>query len=111
MHSTMRGEPCHRWQNTTLRLSFGYPVPTLKRDSCPMVMGSRSTMSGESSGQKLTSPTTCHQVWSGSVTDGSASIFSHLAMQFWPEMGQGVMRPDFRLSGWASSAHDARNGV
>src|SRR5215813_4495111 len=25
--------------------------------------------------------------------------------------GQGVMRPDFRLSGWASSTHDARSGV
>jgi hypothetical protein len=25
--------------------------------------------------------------------------------------GQGVMRPDFRPSGWASSAHDARGGI
>ena len=31
-------------------------------------------MSGESSGQRLTSPMTCRQVWSGFAMDGSGSI-------------------------------------
>ena len=82
IRSTMRDKPCHRWQNTTLHLSFGSRGSTLKRDSCPAVMGSRSSMSGESSGQRPTSPTTCRQVWSGFAMDGSASINSHLAMRF-----------------------------
>jgi hypothetical protein len=38
----------HRWQSTTLHLSSGYPGWTQMCDSCPAVMRSRSTMSGES---------------------------------------------------------------
>jgi hypothetical protein len=65
------GEPCHRWQNTTPHLNFGSPGSTLMHDSCPAVMRSRFTMSGESLGQRPTSPTTCRQVWSGFAMDGS----------------------------------------
>src|SRR5215470_465379 len=37
IHSMARGEHCRRWQNTTLRLNFGYLGSTLMRDSCPTV--------------------------------------------------------------------------
>src|SRR5215467_3306789 len=53
MHSTTRDEPCRHWQNTTRDHTFGFPGSTLKRDSCPAVMGSRSTTSGESSGRTM----------------------------------------------------------
>jgi hypothetical protein len=46
------------------------------------VMRSRFTMSGESLGQRRTSPTMCRRVWSGFAMDGSASIISHLAIRF-----------------------------
>src|SRR5262249_8034061 len=57
---------------------LGFPGSTPKRDNCPVVMGSRSTMSGESSGQMLTSPTTCHQVSSGFAMDGGRDQSSHI---------------------------------
>ena len=54
----MRGEPCRRWQNTTLRLNFGCPRSTQMRDSCPVVMRSRFITGGASLGQRPTSPMT-----------------------------------------------------
>jgi len=59
--------------------SSGYPSRTQTRDSCPMVIRSRSTTSEESTGKGTR---TCRQVWSGSAMDGSSSIISHPAMLF-----------------------------